>query len=76
VREEVQQSGGFTLTQRCRTLSPSEAACTPIFTASAYIGNTQGNAKVRLMTHLSEMKRLAYGGKKSDSFAAHFVGHI
>jgi len=41
-----------------------------------YIGNTQGNAKGRLMTHLSETKRLANGGKKSDSFAAHFVGHI
>jgi len=38
--------------------------------------NMQGNAKGRLMTHLSEMKRLANGGKKSDLFAAHFVGHI
>jgi len=48
----------------CKVCKPYDGA------GKAYIGDTQGNAKGRLMTHFSEMKRLANGGKKSGSFTA------
>ena len=40
-----------------------------------YIGNTHKTFKKRMDVHLSDLKRLLKNGKKSYSFAAHFVQH-
>ena len=41
-----------------------------------YIGNTQQNLKKRIDQHLGEVVQLVNHGKKSDSFASHFVRHF
>ena len=41
-----------------------------------YIGNTQNTFKKRRDGHFSNLQRLLKNGRKSDSFAAHFVQHF
>ena len=41
-----------------------------------YIGNTRQTFKKRMDGHFSNLQRLLKNGKKSDSFAAHFVQHF
>ena len=41
-----------------------------------YIGNTQQTFKKIMDGHFSDLQRLIKNGKKSDSFAAHFVQHF
>ena len=40
------------------------------------IGNNQQTFKKRMDGHFSNLQRLLKNGKKSDSFAAHFVQHF
>ena len=41
-----------------------------------YKGKTQHTFKKRMGGHFSDLQRLLKNGKKSDSFAAHFVQHF
>ena len=41
-----------------------------------YIGNTHQTFKKRMDGHFSDIQRLLKNGRKSDSFAAHFVYHF